>query len=57
VRQYPPRQHFGIVVLSMPAGAGSGYIRARLEQFLAEAPGPLERRLFVVERDRIRVRD
>jgi predicted nuclease of predicted toxin-antitoxin system len=58
IRQYPPDQYSGIVVLRLPDTAVAEGIAAALKRFLSE-PGfiaSLAGRLAVVEGDRVRFR-
>lgn len=58
VRNYPPNQYAGIVVLGLPRTANSAYINQLLDGFLdqeailAQLPG----KLAVVEPERVRLR-
>ncbi len=58
IRNYPPRQYHGIVVLSLPRNATSNYINRLLEgllqqdQVLAQLPA----QLAIVEPGRVRLR-
>jgi len=59
MRRYPPRAHFGIVVLTVPPGGGSLYIAGLVRELVARLPelDPLTGKLLIIEPNRIRVRD
>lgn len=58
LRIFDPRRYAGIVVLTLPRGADTSYVEELLRKFFGrlEELLPLEGHLFVVSRDRIRVR-
>ena len=58
IRNYPPRQYSGIVVLKLPDTADAGYILRLLETFLkqTEVVSQLYAKLAIVEPGRIRIR-
>ena len=58
VREFPPRQFPGIVVLTLPNNTASNYITRVLTYFFEQLPQlvPLEGKLLIVEIGRIRVR-
>ena len=59
IRNYPPAQYFGIVVLSLPRNATSTYINQLLGSFLKQATilDQLPGRLAIVEPGRVRLRN
>jgi hypothetical protein len=58
VRNYPPRQYAGLVVLSVPRGATADFILNLLQDFLKEDTliPTLSGKLAIVEPGRIRIR-
>jgi predicted nuclease of predicted toxin-antitoxin system len=59
IRNYPPDQYAGIVVLRLPRTATATYINQLLESFLAESEllAQLPGKLAIVEPGRIRIRE
>lgn len=59
VREFPPRQYEGIVVLTLPYATASKYITRIVTYFLQRLPEltPLAGKLMIVELGRIRVRE
>lgn len=59
IRSFPPHDHTGLVVLFVPSDRGSQYIRELLEEFVVRIAelAPLDGKLFIVERGRIRTRE
>ena len=59
VRAYPPRDHPGIVVLTIPPGAGTRYALALLTELFARMDEllPLNRKLLIVSSGQIRIRE
>jgi len=57
IRQFPPREHAGIVLLSLPKeGATVDVVCDILRKFLSDMPSDLHGRLFVTRNGRIRIR-
>jgi hypothetical protein len=59
LRNYVPARHRGIVILTIPLHRGSTYIAyliGKLFEYL-RAGGTVDRKLLIVEADRIRVRE
>lgn len=58
IRNYPPNQYAGIVVLNLPRTANSAYINRLLNDFLAqeELIATLAGKLAIVEPGRVRLR-
>jgi predicted nuclease of predicted toxin-antitoxin system len=58
VRNYPPTQYAGIVVLSLPRNATSTYIKQLLDSFLQQESvlSQLPGKLAIVEPGRVRLR-
>lgn len=58
LRIFDPRRYSGIVVLTLPRAADTAYVEELLRKFFRELDQllPLEGHLFVVSRERIRVR-
>ena len=58
IRNYPPSQYFGIVVLSLPDDAIATVILDLLERFLSQSElvNKLPGRLAIVESSRVRLR-
>ena len=59
LRNYPPKQYHGIVVLTIPRGAGSPYMRILLAELFRylQRGGTVDAKLLIVEPGRIRVRE
>lgn len=58
VMLYPPGTHAGIILMRIPNEIASPALRARVVQFVKTVPADRWRgRLFVVEPDRIRIRE
>jgi hypothetical protein len=59
IRNYPPNQYPGIVVLSLPRTTNSAYINRLLDGFLAqeELIAALSGKLAIVEPGRVRLRE
>ena len=59
IRNYPPNRFAGIVVLSLPRTANSGYINRLVDGFLAqdELIASLPGKLAIVEPGRVRLRE
>jgi predicted nuclease of predicted toxin-antitoxin system len=58
VRNYPPREYSGLVVLNLPGTATASYILHLLETFLMkkELVSRMARKLAIVEPGRVRIR-
>ena len=58
IRNYPPSEYFGIVVLRLPANATTPVILNLLEKFLkqTEIISEVKEKLAVVELEKIRLR-
>jgi Domain of unknown function (DUF5615) len=59
IRNYEPAKYRGIVVLTIPRKAGSPYMRILLGKLFdyLRAGGTVDRKLLIIEADRIRVRE
>ena len=59
IREFPPRNYAGIVVLTVPRNALPAYIARVAKEFLDKLPAlePINGKLIVVELGRIRVRE
>jgi predicted nuclease of predicted toxin-antitoxin system len=59
IRDFPPREHPGIVVLTLPPGRRTRYALELLTELLARIDEllPLERKLLIVSSGQIRIRE
>ena len=59
LRRYAPREHYGIIVLTVPPEGGTRYILNLINEVLARLPElqPFSGKLLIVEPGRIRIRE
>lgn len=59
MRRYVPREHFGIIVLTVPSHRGTTYILGLISELLGrfDELAPLTGKLMIVEPNRIRIRE
>jgi len=57
IRKFPPKEHAGIVVLSLPKdGTTAGVICDVLNKFLSEMPPQMQGCLVIADKDRFRIK-
>ncbi|HSV81896.1 MAG TPA: DUF5615 family PIN-like protein [Ramlibacter sp.] len=57
IRQYPPSSHAGVWVLRPPTQSIENILNVLRGALALNATEPADRRLWIVERDRVRIRD